>query len=293
MATNPGVIVLTKTQLKGTTMHHRLDIEDNIGEDMHIHYKNFRMDYTIPDFIELARACDDALENLQKHEEGGDDIIEIYIKDTGIISTKGVDIIPIKSLNNNNLSDNTPIKDYLIWKDSDRGLELFIIPRHEPWVDSNIINNTNIVQNILDYTQSDNKIIEIFKLDKDLVVTKNYSEWYPFLIKSSNNWWGEETFKNRQQIHYNKFSNKKVAEEFYQKVIKEYKNFNEATGCYFSDIFPNNILVNEDYSDFRIIDVGCLKVGEVKIPSFSQVITGDAANNLGFINTHYLNEIWE
>ena len=52
-------------------------------------------------------------------------------------------------------------------------------------------------------------------------------------------------------------------------------------------------LVNEDYSDFRIIDVGCLKVGEVKIPSFSQVITGDAANNLGFINTHYLNEIWE
>ena len=150
-------------------------------------------------------------------------------------------------------------------------------------MDSDIINNQNIIQNILDYTQSDNKIVEIYKLDKDLIVTKNYNDWYPFLIKSSNNWWGPEVFNNRQQIHYNKFNNKKVAEEFYQKVINEYKKFNEATGCYFSDVFPNNILVNKDYSDFRIIDVGCLKIGKPKIPSFSQVITGDAANNLGFI----------
>ena len=89
---------------------------------MHIHYKNLRMDYTVKDFLELARACDDALTNLQKYEEGGDDTIDIYLKGTGIIETKGIDIIPIQSSNNNNLSDNTPIKDYLIWKDSDRGL---------------------------------------------------------------------------------------------------------------------------------------------------------------------------
>ena len=288
MATNPGVIVLTKTQLRDTQLHHRLDIEDNIGEEMHIHYKNFRMDYTVKDFLELARACDDALTNLQKYKEGGDDVLDIYLKDTGIIETKGIDIIPIQSSNNNNLSDNTPIKDYLIWKDSDRGLDLFVIPRHEPWIDSDIINNQDTIQNILDYTQSDNKIIEIFKLDKDLIVTKNYNNWYPFLIKSSNNWWDSETFKKRQEAHYNKFKNKKTAEKFYQEVINEYKKFTDSTGCYFSDVFPNNILVNEDYSDFRIIDVGCLKIGEPKIPSFSQVITGDAANNLGFIDTQKL-----
>jgi hypothetical protein len=284
MATNPGVIVLTKTQLRDTQMHHRLDIEDNIGEEMHIHYKNLRMDYTVNDFLELARACDDALTNLQKHQSGGDDTLDIYLKDTGIITTKGVDIIPLQSKNNSSLSDYTPIKDYLIWKDSDRGLDLFIIPRHEPWVDNDIINNSQIVQNILDYTQSENKIVEIFKLDKDLIVTKNYEGWYPFLIKSSNNWWGEDTFKTRQQAHFNRFKTKTQAEHFYSDVINEYKKFTQATGCYFSDVFPNNILVNEDYSDFRIIDVGCLKVGEAKIPTFSQVITGDAANNLGFIN---------
>lgn len=287
MATNPGVIVLTKTQLRDTQMHHRLDIEDNIGEEMHIHYKNLRMDYTVNDFLELARACDDALTNLQKHQNGGDDTLDIYLKDTGIITTKGVDIIPLQSKNNSSLSDHTPIKDYLIWKDSDRGLDLFIIPRHEPWVDSNLINNPESVQKVLDYTQSKNKIVEIFRLDKDLIVTKNYEGWYPFLIKSSNNWWDENVFKSRQQAHFNRFKTKAQAEQFYSDVIDEYKKFNQATGCYFSDVFPNNILVNEDYSDFRIIDVGCLKVGEVKIPPISQVITGDAANNLGFINKNF------
>ena len=287
MATNPGVIVLTKTQLRDTQMHHRLDIEDNIGEEMHIHYKNLRMDYTVNDFLELARACDDALTNLQKHQNGGDDTLDIYLKDTGIITTKGVDIIPLQSKNNSSLSDHTPIKDYLIWKDSDRGLDLFIIPRHEPWVDSNLINNPESVQKVLDYTQSKNKIVEIFRLDKDLIVTKNYEGWYRFLIKSSNNWWDVNVFKSRQQAHFNRFKTKAQAEQFYSDVIDEYKKFNQATGFYFSDVFPNNILVNEDYSDFRIIDVGCLKVGEVKIPPISQVITGDAANNLGFINKNF------
>lgn len=64
MATNPGVIILTKEQLRGTFMHHRLDIEDNIGEGIHIHYKNFRLDLTIKDFLKLAEACDESLRKL-------------------------------------------------------------------------------------------------------------------------------------------------------------------------------------------------------------------------------------
>jgi hypothetical protein len=64
MATNPGVIILTKEQLRGTFMHHRLDIEDNIGEGIHIHYKNFRLDLTTKDFLKLAEACDESLRKL-------------------------------------------------------------------------------------------------------------------------------------------------------------------------------------------------------------------------------------
>ena len=64
MATNPGVIILTKEQLRGTFMHHRLDIADNIGEGIHIHYKNFRLDLTTKDFLKLAEACDESLRKL-------------------------------------------------------------------------------------------------------------------------------------------------------------------------------------------------------------------------------------
>ena len=47
---NAGVVVLSTTFLQNTTMNGRLDIEDNIGEGIHIHYKNFRLDLTIKDF---------------------------------------------------------------------------------------------------------------------------------------------------------------------------------------------------------------------------------------------------
>ena len=44
--------------------NYRLDVEDNIGEGIHIHYRNLRFDFTIKDFIELAKACDKSLKEL-------------------------------------------------------------------------------------------------------------------------------------------------------------------------------------------------------------------------------------
>jgi|TARA_Y100000310_G_scaffold279708_1_gene298985 hypothetical protein len=61
---NAGVVVLSTTFLQNTTMNGRLDIEDNIGEGIHIHYKNFRLDLTIKDFLKLAEACDESLRKL-------------------------------------------------------------------------------------------------------------------------------------------------------------------------------------------------------------------------------------
>jgi hypothetical protein len=57
MATNAGMVSLVHVLLNGE----RLDIEDNIGEGIHIHYKNFRLDYTIKDMISIAEACEKAL----------------------------------------------------------------------------------------------------------------------------------------------------------------------------------------------------------------------------------------
>ena len=58
MATNTGVILLAQRKLNGTD---RLDIEDNIGEGIHIHYKNLRLDYTVEELLNFSKACEEAL----------------------------------------------------------------------------------------------------------------------------------------------------------------------------------------------------------------------------------------
>ena len=58
---NVGMVLLSSKQLSAPIMNTRLDIEDNIGESIHIHYKNLRLDFTVEDFIELAKACDQSL----------------------------------------------------------------------------------------------------------------------------------------------------------------------------------------------------------------------------------------
>jgi|TARA_Y100000034_G_C6858047_1_gene390208 hypothetical protein len=60
MATNTGVILLATRTKQG----YRLDIEDNIGEGIHIHYQNFRLDYSIKDLLSFSKACKEALEAL-------------------------------------------------------------------------------------------------------------------------------------------------------------------------------------------------------------------------------------
>ena len=61
---NAGVVVLSTTLLQTTRENQRLDIEDNIGEGIHIHYKNLRFDLTIRDFLELAKSIDEAARKL-------------------------------------------------------------------------------------------------------------------------------------------------------------------------------------------------------------------------------------
>lgn len=61
MATNTGVILLCSKTGKGFS---RLEIEDNIGEGIHIHYKNLRLDYTVEEFLNFSQSCRESLEKL-------------------------------------------------------------------------------------------------------------------------------------------------------------------------------------------------------------------------------------
>ena len=57
---NPGVIVLDEADCKGTKFN-RFQIEDNIGEAIHIHIDNIRFDLTIDEFIEFSASIKDIL----------------------------------------------------------------------------------------------------------------------------------------------------------------------------------------------------------------------------------------
>ena len=46
---NPGVIVLHSANCRGTNFK-RFQVEDNIGESIHIHVDNMRFDFTIEEF---------------------------------------------------------------------------------------------------------------------------------------------------------------------------------------------------------------------------------------------------
>jgi len=66
---NIGMVLLASKQLSASILNTRLDIEDNIGESIHIHYKNLRLDFTVKDFIELAKAMDQSLTKYTLMEE--------------------------------------------------------------------------------------------------------------------------------------------------------------------------------------------------------------------------------
>ncbi len=37
-------------------------VDDNIGEAVHIHYRNVRLEFSVADFVQFANECEDAVE---------------------------------------------------------------------------------------------------------------------------------------------------------------------------------------------------------------------------------------
>ena len=192
-------------------------------------------------------------------------------------------------------SDNTSVREYEIVYDSTLNQSFFVIPKHTPWIDDRILNNEKVIKKIIDYTQrEDNNIVKVYNITKDYIITEYNKDYYPFLIKSSTNFYDEKTFKERSNIHLECFKDRNYAQTFHKNVLDEYQKFNDYTGCYFSDLFPNNIMVNNDYSKFILIDVASLRMGSmIEKPSMSMIITGDSSNDMGFSNPNLLKSNWK
>ena len=62
---NPGVINLF-SKYKWTGVIKRFQVEDNIGESIHIHINNFRIDLTIKEFYKLVDSMKESCKKLNK-----------------------------------------------------------------------------------------------------------------------------------------------------------------------------------------------------------------------------------
>ncbi len=67
---NPFVIELSKKEIstEPDLVPKKLSIEDNIGESVHIHYRNLRIEFTIDEFLKFENHITHALEELEKWE---------------------------------------------------------------------------------------------------------------------------------------------------------------------------------------------------------------------------------
>lgn len=60
---NPGVIVLAKA--KNPDPFRRFVVEDNIGESIHLHIDNLRVDFSVDEFLDFAKTIKASLDNLE------------------------------------------------------------------------------------------------------------------------------------------------------------------------------------------------------------------------------------
>ena len=171
---------------------------------------------------------------------------------------------------------------YEIWGDSD-GNKYWVIV-NQP-IESAAIDNQEVVESILGYSQQDNWVIETYRLATDYTVTKYYNGYYPVVINEPSTWfYNYQEYQNRVFSHYYLFDNPfkdsyfrgvkfqcAVSEsahenraKFYKEAVSQHQAFSDATGCYFEDIQPNNFLANHDFSDIKIIDVCSIKLGDIK-----------------------------
>ena len=67
---NPFLIKLSESELKKfpELSSEKFVVEDNIGEDIHIHYRNMRIEMSINEFREFANQVRNAKEELEKWE---------------------------------------------------------------------------------------------------------------------------------------------------------------------------------------------------------------------------------
>lgn len=108
---------------------------------------------------------------------------------------------------------------------------------------------------ICEYSQrDDNKIIEIYNLNPGHIETKYYAEYYPLVFIDECSFYSDDVIKERMEKYTEFMTVPENAQTFYDMLAETLLDFG-SLGYIFNDRSSNNILVNEDFTDLRVIDV--------------------------------------
>lgn len=124
-----------------------------------------------------------------------------------------------------------------------------------------IINSKNTylcgedVRRVIDYSQkSDNRIVPVYEMG-DKIITEYLEDYAPLVPL------GYSTFRNIEELQRRGGEYRRLMWDeswvscFCKRVQREFMMFNRVTGCHFSDISANNIMVKENMWDFYIVDI--------------------------------------
>mgnify|MGYP006097479871 FL=1 len=111
------------------------------------------------------------------------------------------------------------------------------------------------IDKIKKYSLLDNNIVEIYQFIKGKSVCKFYPNLLPMVIINENNFYEDKIFLERSKTYTKFLNNFNKVSHLYNKIVDSYIDFIENTGCYFQDMSGNNILIDSEYSKFKIIDV--------------------------------------
>ena len=113
---------------------------------------------------------------------------------------------------------------------------------------------SNFIKKIIDYSQQDNNIVEIYNVTQTGHITKFYP-YTPLVMIGEISFYRDDVQKRMQNRYKKYFSDPQFAKDFYNRAVDSYIDFIEKTTCYFTDMSGNNIITNDDCSEFRIVDV--------------------------------------
>ncbi len=145
--------------------------------------------------------------------------------------------------------------------------------------------NTSPWQKIINYSQQKNSIVEISKISDNKkhyqIVTKFCPDMFSMVTNDrAHNFLSQNALKERSEAYISFLSQKSRVQDLYNRIVDEHIKFMESTGYFFSDITGNNILTDESFSVFKIIDVfslRCLKSKSQDDPMSPRVYGADRA----------------